>query len=73
MSLKNKVENHPLVFFFSTLCAGFIAGLATYQTILSIANLDTVRKNEYELKNKINSKYISLKEHQDLMKSITLK
>lgn len=40
MTLREKVENHPVVFFLGTLLVGFLGGLGCYQGILEIAHLE---------------------------------
>lgn len=42
MRLREKIENHPVVWFLGTLVAGFSAGLGTYHAILEIAHLKVV-------------------------------
>jgi hypothetical protein len=51
MGLKEKIENHPLVWFLSALLAGFLAGIATYKAILEIAQLEVVPKQSITVGN----------------------
>lgn len=73
MSLKEKVDNHPLVFFFSTLMVGFLSGLGTYQGILSIAKLEVVSNDNVLSKEKLESSYISKDEHQNVVSALRAK
>lgn len=42
MSLRKRIENHPVIWFLGTLVAGFSAGLGAYHAILEIAHLKVV-------------------------------
>lgn len=42
MSIKENIETHPVVWFLSSLLAGFLAGIATYKSVLDIAHLEVV-------------------------------
>ena len=44
-TLKQRVENHPAVFFFGAILAGFVAGIGAYQGILEISGRTTVSKD----------------------------
>jgi len=66
MSWKQKIEDHPLVFFFSILVTGFCAGLGAYHSLLSIANLESIQKNTYVLKDELKDNYISKEKHVEL-------
>ncbi|MDP2268815.1 MAG: hypothetical protein Q8K46_06565, partial [Deltaproteobacteria bacterium] len=46
--LRERVENHPVVFFLGVLLAGFTAGLATYQGALKLIDYTTVPASEYK-------------------------
>lgn len=46
MGLRQKVDNHPVVFFLSALLSGFVAGLGCYHGILKIAHLQVVPESE---------------------------
>lgn len=46
LGLRQRVENHPLVFFLSALFTGFVAGLGCYHGILEIAHLKVVREGD---------------------------
>jgi hypothetical protein len=48
MSLREKIENNLIVWLFSTLLAGFMAGVGTYKTILEVAQLEVVSKAKLE-------------------------
>jgi len=48
MGIKDKIENHPLVFFLGALIVGFLAGITAYQSIVSIANMHVISNTEYE-------------------------
>jgi len=47
MTLKERVEDSPVIYFLGALLAGFLGGLGTYEAILRIARLDTVRQGTY--------------------------
>jgi len=42
MDLKEKIENHPVIWTLGMLVAGFLAGIGAYSSILSIAKLQVV-------------------------------
>src|SRR5688572_16204055 len=42
MNLRDKIESNPLSWILRALLAGFVAGLATYEAILRIAQLEVV-------------------------------
>lgn len=46
MTLTDVTKNHPAVFFFTAIVAGFLAGIGTYKGILEIAQLEVVGKQE---------------------------
>jgi hypothetical protein len=46
MSLKDRVESHPVWFSFVLLATGFLAGLGTYRGVLEIGQLETISKYE---------------------------
>ena len=48
MKLKERVENNPVVWLLSALFVGFTSGIATYQGILAIANLQVVSTEKYD-------------------------
>ncbi|MCP4330325.1 MAG: hypothetical protein GY791_18010 [Alphaproteobacteria bacterium] len=45
-TLKERIENHPAVFFLGAIVLGFLAGISAYQTVLEISNQTTVSRNE---------------------------
>lgn len=47
MNLRNRLENNLVVFFFSTLLTGFLAGIATYEGILRIAQIHRMTEAQY--------------------------
>jgi len=53
-SLKDRVENHPAVFFLAALLGGFLAGIGTYQAVLKMSGQETISVTEHtSLKSKI--------------------
>jgi hypothetical protein len=48
LKLRERVENHPVVFFLTALLAGFLSGLATYQGALKIIDYTPVANAEYK-------------------------
>ena len=66
MSWKQKIEDHPLVFFFSILVTGFCAGVGAYHSLLSIATLEPIQKNSYVLKEAIKDNYVSREKYIEL-------
>jgi hypothetical protein len=48
MNLRERIENNLIVWLFSTLLAGFLAGIGTYKTILEVAQLEVVSKAKLE-------------------------
>ncbi len=42
MTIREKIENHPVLWILSTLLIGFTAGIGVYQSILEIAHLEVV-------------------------------
>lgn len=47
-NLKQRIENHPVIFFIGTLFVGFAAGISAYRAIMEIAELKTISKSSYE-------------------------
>jgi len=60
MNIKQLIENNTTLSILSILLVGFLAGAGVYKFILETAQLDTVRKGTYLLKDKIGKDYISL-------------
>ncbi len=55
-SLKEKVENHPAVFFLAALVVGFASGIGAYQAVLKMSGQETIAVAEHQsLKNKLDS------------------
>ena len=50
MTIKEKAENHPVIWMLSLLLTGFLAGTATYNAILEIAKMQVVSENARILK-----------------------
>lgn len=48
MSIRDKIENHPILYVVGMCISAFGAGLGAYQGILGIAQLDVVPKSEIE-------------------------
>ncbi len=48
MRIKERIEKNPIIFFLTVLVSGFLAGIATYQGILKIANLSIVPSAKVE-------------------------
>ena len=46
MTLKDVVENNPVLLSLSLLLAGFLSGIASYDAVLRIAHLETVATSE---------------------------
>lgn len=46
-TLRERVENHPIVFFLGAILAGFLAGLAAYQGVLNISDQMLVLTSEH--------------------------
>ena len=46
VNLKERIENHPVVWLLSILFVGFLAGLGTYKGILEIAHLKVISAQE---------------------------
>jgi hypothetical protein len=44
MSLKDTIENNPVIWTLGILLAGFLAGVSAYRSVLEIANLQTIPK-----------------------------
>ena|ERR1017187_387294 len=65
-SFKETIEDHPFKF----MIAAFVVGFGTYQTILSVAQLEPVRKENYVLKEDVARNYIT---KEDLTKNYLLK
>jgi chromosome segregation ATPase len=47
-TLRERVENHPVVFFLTALIAGFVAGLATYQGAIKLIDYTALPTVEYK-------------------------
>jgi len=58
-SLKDRVENHPAVFFLAAIVAGFLAGIGTYQAVLSMSGQETISVAQHQL---LKSKLASLED-----------
>lgn len=54
MSLKEKIENNIALWTLSTLLAGFLAGIATYEGVLKIGKLKVISISEYNSLNQNN-------------------
>ncbi len=48
MALRERIENNPIIWLLSTILAGFLAGIGTYDGILRIAKLEVVSRAEYD-------------------------
>jgi len=48
MSLRQSIENNPIVWLLTTLLAGFVAGFGAYRTILEVSSQITLPKAEYQ-------------------------
>lgn len=48
MGIKENVENHPGVWFFSVLLSGFVLGVGAYQGVLKIGKLEVVSGSKLE-------------------------
>ena len=46
MAFKERVEQNPIYYLLMALATGFLAGMATYRSILEIAQLDTISRHE---------------------------
>jgi hypothetical protein len=46
MSIRDKIENHPLLYVIGISISAFCAGIGAYQSVLSIAQLDVLPKSE---------------------------
>lgn len=58
MSLKQRIEESPVIYFLGALVTGYLAGIGTYDAILRIAKLDTVRQGAYMLQKDIDRDYV---------------
>ena len=47
MSIKDKIENHIVVWTFVVLVSGFSSGIATYEGLLYITNQETIVRDTY--------------------------
>lgn len=70
MSIRQKVEDHAVVFFLGTLVLGFGAGLGTYKGILSAANLVAVPRYGLITDQVLDAKYISKDKHAEIVRSL---
>ena len=48
MTLRQRIENNPIVWLLSTLLVGFLAGFGAYRTIVEVSSQIIVSKAEYE-------------------------
>ena len=48
MTLRDRIENKLTVWLLGTLLTGFLAGIATYRTVLEMAQLKTISSAEYQ-------------------------
>lgn len=46
--IKDKIEANPVIWFLSSLLAGFLAGVATYKAVIDIAHLEVVAAGKCE-------------------------
>ena len=53
VKFKEKVEQHPVIVALASLFIGFSAGIGTYKSIQSIANLDVVQQGTYIKKSNV--------------------
>ena len=53
-SIKQQVEDHPLVYFFGTLLVGFMAGIGVYKFLLDVSGQTTVSRETLERLKSIN-------------------
>jgi hypothetical protein len=58
MSLKQRIEESPVIYFLGALVTGYLAGFGTYDAILRIAKLDTVQQGAYMLQKDIDRDYV---------------
>lgn len=48
MTLRDLLENNPVLIVLATLLAGFLAGIGVYKGIIEIANLKVISQSDYE-------------------------
>jgi hypothetical protein len=58
MKLKEKVENHPVVWLFGIAITSFLAGIGAYEGVLRIAKLDVVPEDSYLTKQEVDQSYV---------------
>lgn len=58
MTFKERVEGSPVFYLLTALLTGFLGGLATYEAILRIARLDTVRQGTYVSQEEVARGYV---------------
>ena len=58
LSIRARIEKNLVFFFLTTVVAGFGAGLTFYGTVLGIANMESVAKNSYILKEELAGKIL---------------
>lgn len=70
MSIRQKVEDHPVVFFLGTLVVGFVAGVGAYKSVLSMANLVSVPRYGFVTEQTLEAEYIPKDKHAKIVESL---
>jgi hypothetical protein len=70
MTLKERVENSPVVYLLGALLTGFLGGLGTYEAILRIARLDTVRQGAYVFREEVERDYVRRSDVKELSRGV---
>src|SRR5437879_2294890 len=72
MGMKERIENNAIPWLPGTLATGFLAGIATYKSILEIAHLDVVARDSYVTKDKFKQATDQLRDPKALLGSVSM-
>lgn len=66
MKIEDIIRQNIVIWFLGTLLAGFLAGIAVYEAIIKISQLDVVRLDNYIKKDELSNKYVTKEEFTNL-------